>query len=260
MAAGGNQRVSREPDDRTPVVHTPSETLAYAAHDYQWLLDRDYPDQQALQLCGNRFRLSRTERGMLFRGVFSQAASRTRSERLIVPDALDAEPSHAAANTGDLVIDGHNVLFTVWNCLAGRPLVRATDGFIRDIGGTRGRLPHDQRFTRVAELLCATMAAAGFRSISMLLDAQLPWSRDQSAELAATWARGGFAATEFTAAVHESVDAAVAASKDATIATSDTGIIDRCRQPVLDLGGRIVTGSFRAVPLEMEHLCVTGAR
>lgn len=243
-----------------PEPSSPGDSLACAAYDYQWLLDRGYPDQQALQLCGNRFRLSRTERGMLFRGVFARDASRTRCARLIVPRASDAEHLHSGTKSRDLVIDGHNVLFTVWNCLAGRPLVRATDGFIRDIGGTRGRLPHDLRFTRIAELLCATVATTGFRSITMLLDAQLPWSRDQSAELVAIWGRDGVAATEFAATVHQSVDAAVAACEGSAIATSDTGIIDRCTQPVLDLGGHIVTSSFRAVPLDMNRLCIDGTR
>ena len=237
-------------------LSSPGDVLAYAAHDYRWLLDRGYPDQQALQLCGNRFRLSRTERGMLYRGVFAGEASRPRKARLVTASLSVS----FTAGWSRLVIDGYNVLFTVWNYLAGRPLVRATDGFVRDIGGTRSRLPHDQRFTRLAELLCSAVASTRFGRAAVFLDAQLPWSRDQSAELVSVWARVGVPEIGFAAEVHPAVDAVVAARTDATIATSDTGIIDRCSQPVLDLGGRIVTTAFAASPVDMAKLCTVGVR
>ncbi|TVR93208.1 MAG: hypothetical protein EA428_02520, partial [Spirochaetaceae bacterium] len=160
----------------------------------------------------------------------------------------------------------------IWNYLCGRPIVLATDGFLRDIGGTRARLPHDERFTRVATLLLSALKATRCSPIHILLDEQLPWSRDHCAEINALHAQASCAgapatdtataattgAPALTATTNSSVDAAVAATDAGIIATSDTGIIDRCKAPVLDLGGYIVLELMGAQPLHMTQLCKLG--
>ena len=306
--------------------------ITAAAHDYRWLLDRGYPDQGALKLVGDRYRLSRTGRAVLYRGVFSARDSRRRSGRLAEvsqraagsPGAsgaveADAGDPNAAArgsgaggkdaaargnagggarrspvrgdtppaseHSGPFIVDGHNVLFTVWNCLAGRPVVRATDGFIRDIAGTRARLPHDERFTRIATLLCEALLSLAPPAISVYLDEQLPWSREHAGEIRELWrvlaqgrppgasrevhadARSGSNdATEsavpppFTVDTHRSVDGLVAATTEGLIATSDTAVVDRCAVPVLDLGGLIVTVALEREPPDMAALIAEAAR
>jgi len=285
----------------------PSDELAAAAADYRWLLDRGYPDQGALRLVGDRYRLSGVERNTLYRGVFSDADSRRRAARLVDPEALardgdapdapdapgsprrdsgavstpraptgrhGAPPLSGAAPCeanprapGELTVDGHNVLFTVWNCLAGRPIVLATDRFVRDIGGTRSRLPHDERFERVARLVCAALAGLRLTRVRILLDEPLPWSRDHVGVIARVWEEvaaetsrhpGSHVAPELVAATDPSVDAEVARTTSGLIATSDTAIVDRCAVPVLDLGGLVVVRDLRARPLPMEELCARG--
>lgn len=274
----------------------PRAAVVEAAADYRWLLDRSYPDQPAIKLVGDRYQLTGVERAMLFRGVFSERASGRRASLLVGWQALFADPESGAAaspNSGEddrpavkkssgpavtvgdsgLIVDGHNVLFTVWNYLAGRPMIAGTDGFIRDIGGTHSRLPHDERFSRLARLLCSALRGVNRTTITVLLDAPLPWSREHAAEIDRIWReegdddahpRGDGAASgsspartaaspapRFEVRVEEHVDARVAAAKTGWIATSDTGIIDRCSVPVVDLGGHIVRYVFGAEPLEM---------
>ncbi len=264
-----NAMFSRGPEHTGESLQV-SLALGSAAHDYRWLLDRDYPDTQSLRLVGDRYRLSGTERGMLYRGVFSEQDSRRRAARL---SGLDTQ-GHATPNASDsfnatgtqLTVDGHNVLFTIWNYLSGRPIVLATDGWLRDIGGTRARLPHDERFTRVATLLLEALKATRCNPINILLDEQLPWSRDHCTEINALHAQvshtgAGPAASKaptLTATTNSSVDAAVAATGGGSIATSDTGIIDRCKAPVLDLGGYIVLQVLEGRPLHMTQLCKLG--
>jgi hypothetical protein len=228
----------------------PQVRLAPAVADYRWLLDRGYPDEGSIKLVGDRYRLTGPERGMLYRGVFSRADSSRRAARLVDPGDAGAMPS-----VGELTVDGHNVLFTVWNCLAGRPVVLATDGFIRDVGGTRARLPHDERFARLALVVCRTLAALPLRTVTVLLDDPLPWSRDHGTVIEQTWRDvSGHAAPELSAVTSRSVDAVVARTLRGAIATSDTAIIDRCRVPVLDLGGLIVRSALRAHPVSMAEL------
>jgi len=225
------------------VTHAPDPGLPDAAADYRWLLDRGYPDQPALAIVGDRYRLSSVGRAMLYRGVYSSDDSARRAGRLV--DGARCE----------ITIDGHNVLFTIWNCLAGRPIVAATDGFIRDIGGTRSRLPHDERFTRVARMLCGALASLESVALTLLLDEPLPWSREHVAELRELWdeiGRGVAARVEIR--TEASVDAAVASTGRGVIATSDTAIVDRCPVEVVDLGGLIVQSVSRAEPIDMGDL------
>lgn len=218
----------------------PSRELARAAFDYRWLLDRGYPDQGGLKLVGDRYRLTGAERGMLYRGVFGRDDSRRRASRIV---------NHDLART-ELTVDGHNVLFTIWNALAGRPVVLATDGFVRDIGGTRARLPRDERFSRIATMLCSALASLSLHRVRVLLDDPLPWSRDQASEIERIWSTlETMPATSLTAGTEASVDAVVAATASGMIATSDTAIIDRCAVPVLDLGGLIVRGDLSGEPI-----------
>ncbi|MFW6288790.1 MAG: DUF434 domain-containing protein [Spirochaetota bacterium] len=217
--------------------------LVPAATDYRWLLDRGYPDQGALRLVGDRYRLSGTERNTLFRGVFSLVDSTRRAARI-------AEPRE-----GDLTVDGHNVLFTIWNCIAGRPMVLATDGFVRDIGGTRSRLPHDERFDRVARHLCTTLAVLPTGRVTVLLDDPLPWSREHAGVIERIWNEVSDGPSEaLVVRTERSVDATVAATREGLIATSDTAIVDRCGVPVADLGGLITTRELNARPIPMAEL------
>lgn len=248
-----------------PHVNSATSPVREAAADYRWLLDRGYPDQPAIKLVGDRYRLNRVERGMLYRGVFSSADSFRRARRLVEADdgrhrssPTPSEPGTRSvtgedvSDPADLTVDGHNVLFTMWNCLAGRPLVVATDRFIRDIGGTRSRLPRDERFTRLAGILCEALQRLRTGTVFVFLDEPLPWSREHASVLRRTWHKEHVshdgAVQELVVETESGVDARIARTTTGWIATSDTGIIDRCSSPVLDLGGYIVRSSFHAVP------------
>ncbi len=223
------------------------QNLFEAIREYRWLLDRGYPDQPSIKLVGDRRRLTREQRGILYRGVFSAADSARRAGRQVIPPASDCVAGPAA----ELLIDGHNVLFTIHNYLMGRPVVLATDGFIRDIGGTRARLPHTDGFTRVARALCDAVARFAWTSVTVLLDEPLPWSHEHAAELSRVWAESSAAASpaatvQFIVRTEPSVDAAVARAESGLIATSDTAIVDRSAAGVFDLGGFVVLRVFGA--------------
>ena len=104
--------------------------LRSAAEDFLYLLDRDYPRRAALQLVGNRYNLDALHREVLHRGVFARAEARERRDRLLEIERLvDSK----------LLVDGHNVLITVESGLAGRLLIAANDGVIRDVAGVSHR-------------------------------------------------------------------------------------------------------------------------
>ncbi|UCG14085.1 MAG: DUF434 domain-containing protein [Deltaproteobacteria bacterium] len=106
------------------------ETLKLAATDFLYLLDRGYPRAASLQLVGNRYNLDRLHRDCLHRGVFAQREAEERRTRLVRPEQL----VHSS-----LLVDGHNVLITIESCLAGRLVIAANDGVIRDVAGISHR-------------------------------------------------------------------------------------------------------------------------
>jgi hypothetical protein len=83
-----------------------------ACRDYQYLLDRGYPETGSVKLVGDRYRLAKNDRNILYRGVSSNQTSQIRREKLV----------HGISGDVVLLIDGHNVLFTIVNYLTGHPV------------------------------------------------------------------------------------------------------------------------------------------
>ncbi|UCF02885.1 MAG: DUF434 domain-containing protein [Deltaproteobacteria bacterium] len=104
--------------------------LKLAAADFLYLLDHEYPRSASLQLVGNRYNLDRLHREILHRGVFAREEAKQRRNRLVGPEELVNRK---------LLVDGHNVIITTESRFAGRPLIAANDGFIRDVAGISHR-------------------------------------------------------------------------------------------------------------------------
>ena len=105
-------------------------TLRQAAEDFLYLMDRAYPRSASLHLVGNRYNLDRLHREVLHRGIFAREEAKQRCQNLVEPDGLVY---------GELLVDGHNVLITIESGLAGRLLIAANDGLIRDVAGISHR-------------------------------------------------------------------------------------------------------------------------
>ena len=148
------------------------ETLHAAAADFLYLLDRGYPRSASLQLVGNRHNLNAEHREVLHRGVFAHKEARERRDRLVRIDRLVGLK---------LLVDGHNVLITTESGLAGRTLIAANDGVIRDVA----RISHRYRIstlTRQAiDLLFQVLHEYPPQETLFFLDAPIR----QSGELAA---------------------------------------------------------------------------
>ena len=104
--------------------------LKLAAADFLYLLDHEYPRSASLQLVGNRYNLDRLQREVLHRGIFAREEAKQRRKRLVGPEELV---------DGKLLVDGHNVIITTESRFAGRPLIAANDGLIRDVAGISHR-------------------------------------------------------------------------------------------------------------------------
>jgi len=184
---------------------------------------------------GNRYNLDALHRHLLHRGVFAREESKKRRSRLLSPDRLVG---------ARLLVDGHNVLITVESALAGRPLIAATDGMIRDVAGISHRY-HISSLTREAiDSTVLLLKVYPPRETLFLLDAPIRQSGELAALLRVGLKKLGLPGDAQTVKVPE----ADLVDPHAVVATSDSAVLDRAKQAV-DLTGAVIRSLGR--PLRM---------
>jgi len=187
------------------------------------LLERGYDRKQALDLVTARWGLSRLERLVLYRGIFDFRTSHSRMLK------LDREPKR-------LAIDGFNVLSTIQSAMLNDTLIRATDGFVRDLAATT-------RKVRVTQLLLSALAVMlnfvdrlNVDEVVVVFDAQVGRSGELAGLTRMAMERHGLRGDALT---HRQADSFLASLSDRyTVATSDSLLLDRVRS-AFDLGGAI---------------------
>lgn len=210
-------------------------TLRLAAADFLYLLDHTYPRSASLQLVGNRYDLDGLHRHLLHRGVFAREKSKKRRSRILSPDRLVG---------ARLLVDGHNVLITVESALAGRPLIAATDGVIRDVAGISHRY-HISSLTREAiDSTLLLLKVYPPRETLFLLDAPIRQSGELAALLRVGLKNLGLTGDAQTVKVPE----AELLGPHAVVATSDSAVLDRAKETV-DLAGAVIRSLDRPLRL-----------
>lgn len=195
--------------------------VSQAADEYLWILSKGYPQGAALKLVGDKFKLTRDMRQVLYRGVMPDALARVRSEKI------------GAVREGDLVlIDTYNVLFTVNNYLLGRPLFISNDGLLRDAGEMRGRIINKPQFSRSVAMMLEVLQMWPGASYIHYLDEPVSHSGRLSIELCKDMVQMGIEGDAFTV---KSPDQVLKQKSSDAICTSDGGIIDQYRGRVIDL-------------------------
>lgn len=204
-----------------------------AVADYRFLLDRGYPVTASLKLVGDRYRLDKPERMILFRGVLDSAASSQNSKRL-----LQNLPEGA-----DLSIDGYNILFTIINYLRGAPVFVSTDGFVRDAGGAHGRISDEAQFLATISVITSTLAMLKPLHVEFFLDAPVSGSYRHAEQIRAAMQSTGFPSQ---VDVVKSADQWLIASASSILATSDSAILARAGKPVFDLARHVLESRYGA--------------
>ncbi len=197
------------------------EELYQAAKEYLWLLSRGYPQKSSIRLVGDKFKLTRDLRQVLYRGIAAEDVASNRIEKI------------GSVKTGDMVlIDTYNVLFTVNNYLLGKYLFISNDGMLRDAGEMRGRIVNKPVFSRSVSLLLDMLKALPEATYVHYLDEPVPFSIRLSIELSKDMVQMGIEGDTFTV---RSADQALISKQSDAICTSDGNIIDHYRGRVIDL-------------------------
>jgi hypothetical protein len=238
IQAHSTHRIEAELDTKPAAhrlsTHTPQESLAAAAGDYRLLLDRGYPVTASLKLVGDRHRLDKKERNILFRGVLDQATSAAIAARLVTKPAAGLS----------LAIDGYNVLFTLINYRRGHPLFVSTDGLVRDAGGAYGHISHSTDFGEALQLLVPTLVKLQPSSTTIYLDAPVSGSGGHAAAIRQALTGAGLVGQ---VQVVPSADPALIAFDGQLVVTSDSVIAARAKAGVYDLARAVLEWRYAVV-------------
>ncbi len=211
----------------------PGESLQKAIRDYRFLLDLDYPVKATLKLVGDRYRLDKSERIVLFRGIHNGIVSGRIARAITARLPRDAS----------IGIDGYNVLFTLLNYRNGHPLFIGTDGLLRDAGGAHGRIPSGDSFDEAGGLLLSAFTRLDIRRAVIYLDAPVSGSGRLAAALRSRLEKEAFSSEVRTV---PSADPFIRDFEGTAIATSDSAIAISSQAPVFDLARNILEEEFRA--------------
>ncbi|RLE62373.1 MAG: DUF434 domain-containing protein [Thermoprotei archaeon] len=203
------------------------EDLLYtAALDFKYLLNKGFRRETALRFVGDRYGLSKIERAVLYRSIFSDADIRNRR--------LKSTPIHKVrGNT--LVVDGFNVITTIESALRGELLILCEDEFIRDITSVFRKIRITPLTYEVVDLL---LEYAKFElkveGINIVLNSQVSRSGELSGYI-----RHIMKALNLKGTAKTSRSADVGLREFSGIVASSDSVVISYASKVFDLGGSV---------------------
>jgi hypothetical protein len=215
------------------------DNLRIAAGDFLYLLDRSYPRSASLQLVGNRYNLDRLHRAILHRGVFTREEARSRRKRLVGPEEL---ADHR------LLVDGHNVIITTESRFAGRPLIAANDGLIRDVAGISHRYRISSLTHEAIDALFQVLHKYAPKETHFFLDAPIRQSGELAAELRAALKRWNLAGNAEALKVPERR----LIGSGGVVASSDSAVLDGIQQ-----GFDLAAAAIKSLPERVHPIDFT---
>ena len=203
-----------------------------ACRDYAYLMNRQYPERGAIKLVGDRYRLTRDQRTVLYRGISSCERSALRSSWVV---------QEIKGHT--LAVDGYNVLFSLLNYRLGRFTFISTDNLLRDAGSLHGRLRDQKTFRECVALLMDFLVTLQPSSVDVFLDSPVSHSEKHAQVIREMLEKCHLRGS---CQVIRSADFALKHFPYEVLATSDTVIIEMAARPVIDLPRMILEKHYKA--------------
>jgi len=204
-----------------------------AVEDLRYLLSRGYGRISAVKFVGDKYVLDKSQRLLLYRGVYPLEAASAHQKKMVAPADL---------NQSVLSVDGFNVLWTVDGALKGRPLFLCDDGFVRDISAIHGTVTEGD-ISKPLDLIIDVLNELKPKNVHFVFDRLISRSgeisKDVRGRLSAAGLRGG-------ASTAASADFEVL-KKGEIVATSDSVMIEKTAK-VFDLAAYVINERIRITP------------
>jgi len=204
--------------------------LIEAIRDYRYFLDRNYPPSATIKLVGDKYALTGNERSVLYRGVSSSFAASVREKKKI----------HRLLND-TVLVDTHNILFTIANYLLGKPVFISDDSFLRDTGELHGRFSNHKILEHTFLLLIQFILKNKKKKYIFYLDRPVSNSGKLSLRFVDFFRENKINGESYTV---YSPDHQLIQEEKGVICTSDSVIIQQCKLKVFDLSEYILTHNF----------------
>jgi len=202
-----------------------------AIEDYSLLLEKDYPQKIILKMTGDRYRLNKTQRIILYRGIISKTQAKQRKNKKVENLFYT-----------NLYLDTYNVLFTLSNYLLGRIVFISNDDFLRDAGEIHGKIQTEKVFFRSIEILFEYLNNIKLRSLIFFIDYPLAYS-DLLASLINDKLK--FYNLKGEAISVKSPDHELTGIREGIISTSDSTIIDNADTKTFDMARQVLESKFK---------------
>ncbi len=213
----------------------------YAIIDYKYLLNRNYPEKASIKLVGDRYRLDRTARNCLFRGVVKNNIAIERKKKLV---------THKEVKNNPIGIDWYNVLITVESYLKGHILFISEDGLLRDSAGVHGSYRKNDITERAIKIISDTLSMLSPLKTDIFLDSPISHSRDMGFYIEEVLTKGGI--KDVTVSIIKSADFPLK-SYNGIVATSDSVIIDNAKY-IFDLPRYALKKNFSYTAKHLKNL------
>lgn len=135
--------------------------LRAAVADHSFLLGRGYGSNAALELVGNRYRLSKRQRLAILRMSASDEQVALRQSKALSEETLSGCP---------VLIDGFNLLILLENVLSGAFIFHARDDLYRDISSVHGSYKRVVKTEAAAILIGDALQALHSGPVTWILD------------------------------------------------------------------------------------------
>jgi len=189
--------------------------LAEAGGDLRYLLDRGYNRSSSLKLVGDKYRLNKAERSILYRSIYSSSiVEKIASKRLM---AKDLRNEH-------VLIDGFNVMNTIETMLRGEPLILCDDGVLRDFSEIHGKYKLTKKTDEALKLLLKALRELEVAFAKILFESQISRSGEIAGYARRLFRKMGLAGNAETT---KNVDSQLQKFEQ-VIMTSDSAILLRC--------------------------------
>jgi hypothetical protein len=192
-------------------------TLRRSVDELSWLLTRGYPEQAALKLVGDRYKLTARQRKAVARCACSQEARDDRRRRRLSPRSLRGR---------SIAADGFNCLIILESAYSGAVILRGSDGALRDMASVHGSYRRVEETARAIEAMGRCLARQQAAEVTWYLDRPV----SNSGRLAGMLERyAGEHGWPWKVVLCNNPDASIVAT-GSVAASSDSWILDRCQE------------------------------
>jgi hypothetical protein len=209
-----------------------SQDLQQALKDYEVLQQKKYPQKSILKLVGDRYKLSGTERTIVYRGVATKETAERRLNKL----KNEIEPKGES-----LHIDALNQLLTTSAYLLGKPVFLSNDGFLRDAQELHGKAIETLLPLRAFEIVITYLSKKETAGVTFYFDSQVNGC-DDYCKMLVRKLPDFFIQPEII--LSKTVDKDLINQPEGLLCTSDSKIIDKSLLNVFDLARNTLEYNF----------------